>query len=90
MFIHSSATYTIKEDGLLSGVDGRFATNEVFTRVCYTSPIIAQLGTELRRYLVTGARVPGTSALADPEGGLRGLQPPLNFQKKEGSPAWPL
>ena len=29
-------------------------------------------------------------ALADPEGGLRGLQPPpLNFQKK-GSPAWPL
>ena len=32
-------------------------------------------------------------ALADPEGGgLRGLQPPLNFRKKkEGSPAyWPL
>ena len=28
--------------------------------------------------------------LADPEGGLRGLQPPpLNFQKKDRSPAWP-
>ena len=29
-------------------------------------------------------------ALADPEGGLRGLQPPLNFQKKEWSSVWPL